>query len=80
MQKPNLVNNAKGLRARETEANSGGQYNVENMQASNMARTEWLESQGFRILKFWNNEVSSNLDGVLKRIEETLAVHPLSSN
>jgi very-short-patch-repair endonuclease len=30
-----------------------------------LRRTRWLESQGFRILRFWNNEVLSNTGGVL---------------
>ena len=36
------------------------------------ARTAWLESQGFRVIRFWNNEVHSNLDGVITRITEAL--------
>ena len=27
-------------------------------------RTEWLESQGFRVLRFWNNEVLGQLEAV----------------
>ena len=37
-------------------------------------RTLWLEQQGFRILRFWNNEVMSNLDAVLDVIWREL--HP----
>jgi formamidopyrimidine-DNA glycosylase len=40
------------------------------------ARTEELERRGIRVLRFWNNEVLRNLDGVLLRIAE--AVHPPS--
>jgi len=29
------------------------------------ARTSFLQSQGYRVLRFWNNEVLQNLDGVL---------------
>src|SRR3954454_10860612 len=28
-------------------------------------RQFWLEAQGFRVRRFWNNEVTSNLEGVL---------------
>ena len=35
-------------------------------------RTAWLEAQGVKILRFWNNEVSENLDGVLQTILDTL--------
>ncbi|MEY2942472.1 MAG: hypothetical protein RLY97_486, partial [Pseudomonadota bacterium] len=32
-------------------------------------RTRYLESQGFRVIRFWNNQVMENLEGVLKEIE-----------
>jgi len=35
---------------------------------SDERRTRWLEDQGFRILRFWNNEVLSNTSGVLEAI------------
>ena len=35
-------------------------------------RDRWLESQGFRVLRFWNNEVLRNVRGVLEVIMETL--------
>jgi very-short-patch-repair endonuclease len=31
-------------------------------------RTNWLESQGYRVVRFWNNEVSENIEGVLETI------------
>ena len=31
-------------------------------------RTAWLEGRGFRILRFWNNDVLGNLDGVIEAI------------
>ena len=36
------------------------------------ARTEWLESQGFKVLRFWNNEVMTNEGGVLDKILSVL--------
>jgi very-short-patch-repair endonuclease len=35
-------------------------------------RTAWLKSQGFEIVRFWNNEVMENMDGVWQRIVEEL--------
>jgi very-short-patch-repair endonuclease len=32
--------------------------------------TRWLEDQGFKILRFWNNDVLKNIEGVLKVIRE----------
>jgi len=34
--------------------------------------TAWLNSQGFAVLRFWNNDVIENMDGVLYRIAEAL--------
>lgn len=31
-------------------------------------RDEWLRSQGFTVLRFWNNDVLENRDGVLEEI------------
>ena len=43
------------------------------------ARTRFLESEGYRVLRFWNNEVLQNLDGVLTVIAAALpkALSPL---
>ena len=41
--------------------------------------THWLDSQGFRVLRFWNNDVLSNLDGVLTTIAAQLPPSPLPS-
>lgn len=37
-------------------------------------RTEWLESQGFHVLRFWNNEVLENLEGVVFAIQQELSL------
>ena len=40
----------------------GGQHELDS--AREVARTEFLEREGYRVLRFWNNEVLSNLEGV----------------
>jgi very-short-patch-repair endonuclease len=35
-------------------------------------RTAFFESKGFRILRFWNNHVMNDIDGVLKVIFSAL--------
>lgn len=47
----------------------GGQHTTE----VDAVRTAWLEAQGFRVIRFWNNDVLSNVEGVLIRISEELA-------
>ncbi|MGD0120037.1 MAG: DUF559 domain-containing protein [Candidatus Binatus sp.] len=36
-------------------------------------RTKLIEQRGFRVLRFWDSEVLTNIDGVVERIVETLS-------
>ena len=53
----------------------GGQH-FQNQNDS--IRDKWLSSQGFGTLRFWNNDVLENLDGVLQKIKEYLNSPSLS--
>jgi very-short-patch-repair endonuclease len=35
-------------------------------------RTAFFESKGYRVLRFWNNDVTNNIDAVLRAIEQAL--------
>jgi len=35
-------------------------------------RDRWLEEQGYEVLRFWDNEVIKNIEGVLEFIREKL--------
>ncbi len=48
----------------------GGQHSEHADEDSR--RDEWLREQGFEVLRFWNNEVTHELDGVKTRILEKL--------
>ncbi|WP_428030616.1 endonuclease domain-containing protein [Ancylobacter sp.] len=53
----------------------GGQHAVER----DMQRTRTIEACGYLVIRFWNNDVLMNMDGVLVRILEALraaAPHP----
>jgi primosomal protein N' (replication factor Y) len=39
-------------------------------------RTAFLQKNGWQVLRFWNNDVMSNLDGVLSTIAEHLGSLP----
>ena len=39
-------------------------------------RDTWLKSEGFKVLRFWNNEVLTNMKGVLEVISENCLNHP----
>jgi very-short-patch-repair endonuclease len=47
----------------------GGQHTPER----DAARTAALTAQGFRIIRFWNNDVLNNIEGVLEVILAALA-------
>ncbi len=52
----------------------GGQH---DWQAEDDARrTRFLETQGYRVLRFWNNDVLQNPEGVVLAIERALADRP----
>jgi very-short-patch-repair endonuclease len=57
------------LRARLIVEADGGQH-AESIRDAR--RDAYLKSQGFRILRFWNNEIFENEDGVLTSIFNAL--------
>jgi len=48
----------------------GGQHDPSSELEAN--RTRFLESEGYRVLRFWNNEVLDNPDGTQAMIAEDL--------
>jgi len=47
--------------------------------ADDKKRTAYLEGKGFRVLRFWNNDVLGNVDGVLAAIVQALSPSPSHS-
>jgi very-short-patch-repair endonuclease len=39
-------------------------------------RDEWLQMEGYTVLRFWNNQVFNNLEGVLEHIRNALLDSP----
>jgi len=57
----------------------GGQHNERKGRREDRGRTQWLQAKGYRVLRFWNNDVLMNMEGVLEIILEALAhPHPAS--
>ncbi len=50
----------------------GGQHNTDLNIELDAQRTFYLEKEGFRVLRFWNNEVLENIEGVCQRLREVL--------
>jgi very-short-patch-repair endonuclease len=50
----------------------GGQHGCDTGSNADKARTDFLNSRGYRVLRFWNNDVLRNIDGVLSTIQAAL--------
>ena len=53
------------LGARLVVEADGGQHNGSDRDA---ARDAWLQANGYRVLRFWNNEILQDTDAVLETI------------
>ncbi|MGH8584190.1 MAG: endonuclease domain-containing protein [Gammaproteobacteria bacterium] len=58
------------LEARLIIEADGGQHSES---VADHRRDAYLRSQGFRVLRFWNNDVLANREGVLRTITEALS-------
>ncbi|WP_245416112.1 endonuclease domain-containing protein [Microvirga sp. 17 mud 1-3] len=56
----------------------GSQHGFDQGLRSDAVRTEWLAAEGYRVLRFWNNEVMLQIDVVLDTIHA--ALYTASSN
>jgi very-short-patch-repair endonuclease len=50
----------------------GGQHSEHGLKARDNAREQTLTSSGYRLLRFWNNEVLQNIEGVVEKIRQAL--------
>jgi very-short-patch-repair endonuclease len=59
----------------------GERHDFESRQKSDAARDRWFASEGFRVLRFTNDEVLGNLEGVVETIrrEASERVEPASA-
>ncbi len=48
----------------------GGQHSEQ--QGYDEVRSEWLQQQGLRVIRFWNHEVLTNIEGVKAAIYQAL--------
>ena len=50
----------------------GGHHNEQHNVENDKQRTDWLESEGFCVIRFWNSDVLLNIDGVIVKILEDI--------
>ena len=46
----------------------GGHHNDDAVAERDSERQVWLEQEGYRVIRFWNSDVASDLNAVLERI------------
>ena len=61
-------------RARLVIEIDGGQH--AERASADAERTRFIQAEGYRVLRFWNNEVLTNIDGVLEAIQSALTTTP----
>jgi adenine-specific DNA-methyltransferase len=50
----------------------GWQHKEENQERYDMERKKYLERNGYKVIRFWNDEVNNNIEGVFLKIEESI--------
>jgi very-short-patch-repair endonuclease len=50
----------------------GGQHARPGIAADDARRTDFLVSEGYQVLRFWNHDVLGNVDGVLQLVARQL--------
>ena len=48
----------------------GGQHNKVNNIISDNTRTEIINAEGYKVIRFWNNEINENIEGVYSKLLE----------
>ena len=48
----------------------GGQHKIQKDE--DKKRDDWFEERGFKVLRFWNNDVFENIEGILEVVREKL--------
>ena len=46
----------------------GGQHNQDENVFYDNERTKFLEAEGYKVIRFWNNDIDNNFDGVYEEI------------
>ena len=53
----------------------GGQHNEPENIEYDKTRTEYLNTLGYKVIRFWNNEIYENIEGVVLRLKEDINPH-----
>src|ERR1700716_1905371 len=51
----------------------GGQHGTDDETERDLKREQWLQSKGYRVVRFWNSDVLRQCDSVVQKILEIIA-------
>ena len=52
----------------------GGQHSQLDDIQHDIERTEFLNSEGYQVIRFWNNEINNNILGVYKKLQQIFEI------
>ncbi len=58
------------MRRKKINNRDGGQHNSAESIEYDKKRTIFLNSKGYQVIRFWNNEINENIDGVYEKLLE----------
>lgn len=50
----------------------GETYTSASSTRNDILRSDYFRSQGYRVIRFWNNDVMNNIEGVMTIIQQTI--------
>ena len=50
----------------------GAPHKEKETKVNDRQRSLWLQSEGFRILRFWNSDILNNIEAVIKKIKDNI--------
>ena len=53
----------------------GGQHNEQKNIMYDNQRTEYLISKGYKVIRFWNNDIDNNLDSVYLQLKKEFEIY-----
>ena len=53
----------------------GGQHNEDDNKNYDLERTKFLESLGYKVIRFWNNDIDNNIEGVYKEMQKHFGIN-----
>ena len=50
----------------------GGQHNSPENVIKDLERTQYLNSKGYKVIRFWNNDIDNNIEGIFDELRRII--------